>query len=74
MIIDTNTVNAWYVLNKGFKIYPQCTSCKGNHISYHKVREPGYAGIMSKCLDCSKIMPTRMKAQQLTSQNLKKVI
>ncbi len=74
MIIDTDTVTAWYVLNKGFKIYPECTSCKSKQVSYHKVREPGFAGIMSKCMDCSKIMPTRMKANSLMAGNLKKVI
>jgi uncharacterized Zn finger protein len=62
MLIDTDTVNPWYVLNKGFKVYSECPRCKSHNIAYHKVREPGFKGIMSRCLECSKVMPTRMKA------------
>ena len=73
MLMDTQTVNAWYVLHKGFKIYSVCPACQGPNIAYHKVREAGYAGILSKCVDCHKVMPVRMKALKLSAE-LKAVI
>lgn len=74
MLIDTDTVNAWYVLSKGFKVYSQCPNCHSQHISYHKVREPGYAGVMPVCQNCSKVMPTRMKPTKVMERKISAVI
>lgn len=74
MLIDTETVNVWYVMSKGFKAYTCCPQCQSENVAHHKAREAGYSGIVAKCNDCQKVMPTRMKATLHQARILKAVI
>lgn len=71
MIMETDTVSGWFILNSGFKVYGRCPVCQSPRISYHKDRKPGLKGISSSsqgltpaCMDCGKSLPTQVNREQ----------
>jgi predicted RNA-binding Zn-ribbon protein involved in translation (DUF1610 family) len=72
MLIDTDTISRWYVMNQGFKVYNECPKCGESHIEYHKARMVGYQGIAAKCIDCGKELPVRFKAVRKTREYILK--
>lgn len=68
---DTDSVNGWFTLNSGFKVYGRCPACQSPRISFHKVRTQGMKGISASskglipvCVDCGKNLPTQISKEQ----------
>lgn len=67
MLVDTTAVSRWYAIHKGFRISEVCYGCKGENLLHHKVKEGKFEGILSRCSDCEKIMPVRMREARKSS-------
>lgn len=63
MLIDTQKVSRWFVLNKGFRLTEECRKCE-SPLAHYKAFEKNCSGILSRCESCGKEI-VRMKQSRI---------